>query len=56
MICSVKVMLRNMQFEASGFYSCEVSTETPIYTKASNDQQLTVIREFHQSLKDNPPK
>ncbi|XP_065336639.1 uncharacterized protein LOC135937414 isoform X1 [Cloeon dipterum] len=38
-----QVMLRNLQFEASGFYSCEVSTETPIYTKASNDQQLTVL-------------
>jgi hypothetical protein len=43
----VQVMLRNLQFEASAYYSCEVSTETPIYTKASNDEELTVIRKFN---------
>ncbi|KAJ9585443.1 hypothetical protein L9F63_002751, partial [Diploptera punctata] len=37
-------MLRNLEFQASGFYSCEVSTETPIYTKPSNDQELTVVQ------------
>ena len=33
-----------MDFEASGIYSCEVSTVTPIFTKPSNDHELTVIR------------
>jgi len=46
----VQVMLRNLQFEASGYYSCEVSTETPIYTKASNDVQLSVIREYKSAF------
>ncbi|KDR21758.1 hypothetical protein L798_02701 [Zootermopsis nevadensis] len=32
-----------MQFESSGSYSCEVSTQTPIYTKPSNDHELLVI-------------
>ena len=39
-----QIMLRNMDFEASGMYCCEVSTQTPIYTKLSNDHELTVIR------------
>jgi hypothetical protein len=39
-----KIMLKNMDFEASGTYSCEVSTQTPIYTKPSNDHELSVIR------------
>jgi hypothetical protein len=39
-----QILLRNMDFDASGFYSCEVSTQTPIYTKPSNDHELTVIR------------
>jgi hypothetical protein len=47
-------MLRNLQFEASGYYSCEVSTETPIYTKASNDVQLSVICEYIQCLTSDP--
>ncbi|KAF4517119.1 hypothetical protein B566_EDAN008877 [Ephemera danica] len=38
-----QVMLRNLRFNASGSYSCEVSTDTPIYTKPSNDEPLTVI-------------
>jgi len=39
-----QILLRNMDFEASGIYGCEVSTQTPIYTKLSNDHELTVIR------------
>ncbi|XP_069677284.1 uncharacterized protein [Periplaneta americana] len=39
-----QILLRNMDFEASGIYSCEVSTQTPIYTKPSNDHELTVIQ------------
>ena len=38
-----QIMLRNMDFEASGIYSCEVSTQTPIYAKPSNYHELTVI-------------
>ena len=41
-----QIVLRNMDFEASGIYSCEVSTQTPIYTKPSNDHELLVIREY----------
>ncbi|PSN46963.1 hypothetical protein C0J52_12571 [Blattella germanica] len=41
-----QIVLKNMDFEASGFYSCEVSTETPIYTKPSNDHELLVIRKY----------
>lgn len=37
-------MLRDLDFEASGQYACEVSTETPIYTKPSEDLELTVMR------------
>ena len=39
-----QILLRNMDFEASGTYCCEVSTQTPIYTKLSNDHELMVIR------------
>ena len=39
-----QIQLRNMDFEASGIYCCEVSTQTPIYTKLSNYHELTVIR------------
>ena len=39
-----QILLRNMNFEASGVYCCEVSTQTPIYTKLSNDHELMVIR------------
>ncbi|XP_021915190.1 uncharacterized protein LOC110827656 isoform X2 [Zootermopsis nevadensis] len=38
-----QILLKNMQFESSGSYSCEVSTQTPIYTKPSNDHELLVI-------------
>ena len=39
-----QILLRNMDFEASGIYSCVVSIQTPIFTKPSNDHELTVIR------------
>ncbi|XP_055539015.1 uncharacterized protein LOC129726403 [Wyeomyia smithii] len=35
--------LKNVDYEASGSYYCEVSTDTPIYTKASNDEPLHVM-------------
>ncbi|XP_026466050.1 uncharacterized protein LOC113369678, partial [Ctenocephalides felis] len=38
-----QVALKNLDIQASGLYSCEVSLETPIYTKASSDHELTVI-------------
>ena len=41
-----QILLRNMDFDASGLYCCEVSTQTPIYTKLSNDHELTVIRKY----------
>ncbi|KAK9503211.1 hypothetical protein O3M35_011829 [Rhynocoris fuscipes] len=37
-------MLKELDFDASGMYSCEVSTDTPIYTKPSDDQELTVMQ------------
>ncbi|XP_049835024.1 uncharacterized protein LOC126278790 [Schistocerca gregaria] len=36
--------LRDMRFEASGLYSCEVSTQAPIYTKRSDERELAVIQ------------
>jgi hypothetical protein len=39
-----QILLRYMDFEASGTYACVVSTQTPIYTKPSNEHELTVIR------------
>lgn len=40
------VRLSRLEFAASGVYSCEVSMETPIYTKPSGNHELTVIRKF----------
>lgn len=40
------IILQNLDFAASGSYSCEVSLDTPIYTKASTEKQLTVFRKF----------
>ncbi|XP_063822925.1 uncharacterized protein LOC135072817, partial [Ostrinia nubilalis] len=37
------IILQNLDFAASGSYSCEVSLNTPIYTKASSGKQLTVF-------------
>ncbi|XP_046387599.1 uncharacterized protein LOC124157144 [Ischnura elegans] len=39
-----EIRLTNMSLESSGVYSCEVSMETPIYTKPSNDERLVVIQ------------
>ncbi|CAB0013856.1 unnamed protein product, partial [Nesidiocoris tenuis] len=39
-----QVMLKELDFDASGLYSCEVSTDTPIYTKPSDDLELTVMQ------------
>ncbi|XP_063227105.1 uncharacterized protein LOC134533511 [Bacillus rossius redtenbacheri] len=38
------IILKNMSFDATGVYSCEVSTAAPIYTKPSSDEELTVIQ------------
>ncbi|XP_071455012.1 uncharacterized protein, partial [Hetaerina americana] len=38
------IHLTGLSLEASGIYSCEVSMETPIYTKPSNDERLVVIQ------------
>ncbi|VVD00345.1 unnamed protein product [Leptidea sinapis] len=38
------IILQNLEFAASGGYSCEVSLDTPIYTKASTEKQLTVFQ------------
>ncbi|XP_013179449.1 PREDICTED: uncharacterized protein LOC106126368 [Papilio xuthus] len=37
------IILQNLDFAASGSYSCEVSMDTPIYTKESTAKQLTVF-------------
>lgn len=46
-----QVTLKNVDFEASGSYYCEVSTDTPIFTKESKEEPMQVIRknfmEFH---------
>ncbi|XP_065223871.1 uncharacterized protein LOC135848027 [Planococcus citri] len=39
-----RVSLKNLQFEASGVYTCEVSTNHPIYTKPSDEEYLTVMQ------------
>ncbi|XP_054265649.1 uncharacterized protein LOC128988410 [Macrosteles quadrilineatus] len=40
-----QVLLTNLNFDASGIYTCEVSTETPIiYTKPSEELEITVIK------------
>lgn len=41
-----EVTLKNLDFDASGLYYCEVSLESPIFTKASNEEQVHVIREY----------
>ncbi|CRK92440.1 CLUMA_CG006007, isoform A [Clunio marinus] len=38
-----EVTLKNLDFDASGLYYCEVSLESPIFTKASNEEQVHVI-------------
>ncbi len=41
-----RVSLKNLQFEASGVYICEVTTDNPIYTKPSEEEYLTVMRKY----------
>lgn len=43
--------LKILDFDASGIYSCEVTLETPIYTKASEDEEVTVISKFKINFK-----
>lgn len=38
-----KVHLEKIDFDAAGRYYCEVSTDTPIFTKESNVEQVHVI-------------
>lgn len=40
--------LKNLQFEASGVYICEVTTDNPIYTKPSEEEYLVVMRKYLQ--------
>lgn len=42
-----QVRLKNLDFDASGVYCCEVTTETPIYTKASEDEEVTVVSKYN---------
>ncbi|XP_017845189.1 uncharacterized protein LOC108601774 [Drosophila busckii] len=37
-----QVTLKNVQFDLTGQFFCEVSTDTPIYTKASADELMNV--------------
>lgn len=41
-----QVTLRNVDYDAAGFYLCEVSTDTPIFTKESNEEEVHVICEY----------
>uniref|UniRef100_A0A8D8WZN2 Ig-like domain-containing protein n=1 Tax=Cacopsylla melanoneura TaxID=428564 RepID=A0A8D8WZN2_9HEMI len=47
---SSNLVLKNANFEVSGLYSCEVTTESPIYSKPSDDVLLTVM----ESQKEDP--
>lgn len=38
-----KVHLEKLDFDAGGKYYCEVSTDTPIYTKESNIEQMHIV-------------
>ncbi|XP_065218047.1 uncharacterized protein LOC135843923 [Planococcus citri] len=39
-----QLTLENIDFKASGVYSCIVTTETPIYTKQSEEKHLMVVQ------------
>lgn len=41
-----EVTLKNLDFEGTALYSCEVSLDSPIFTKASNEEHVIVIREY----------
>jgi CD80-like C2-set immunoglobulin domain len=45
-----EVTLKSLDFDATGLYNCEVSLESPIFTKASNEEQVQVIRECYWLL------
>lgn len=45
-----EVTLKNIDFDAAGMYYCEVSLESPIFTKASNEAQIHVIREYRHLI------
>jgi len=38
-----QVTLKDVQFDLSGQFYCEVSTDTPIFTKASADELMSVF-------------
>ncbi|KAJ0175505.1 hypothetical protein K1T71_008664 [Dendrolimus kikuchii] len=51
------IILQNLDFAASGEYSCEVSLDTPIYTKASSAKELTVFHpQKHHPRIDYPTR
>lgn len=50
-----KVHLEKIDFDAAGRYYCEVSTETPIYTKESNIEQVHVIGKFNRNIRLSVP-
>ncbi|XP_049789792.1 uncharacterized protein LOC126195287 [Schistocerca nitens] len=39
-----QLMLRGLKFEASGIYTCEVSTIAPIFTRSSEEAEVIVIQ------------
>jgi hypothetical protein len=39
-----QLTIKILDFDASGMYCCEVSLESPIFTKASNEEQVHVFR------------
>lgn len=41
-----QLTLKNVEFEAAGLYNCEASTDTPIFTKASADEQVHVYCKY----------
>lgn len=41
-----QLKIRNVDFAASGYYSCSASMEQPIYTKFSEKVELTVFGEL----------
>lgn len=44
------IKLKDVRFEASGSYSCQVSMTTPIYSQASESVQMKVIGKWMWSL------
>jgi hypothetical protein len=40
---STQVTLKNVDFDASATYYCEVTIDNPIFTKASKDEHIHVI-------------